>query len=223
MKYVDAWKTILGVLVATASLTAQGKVLVFVAGTQPPVKIEKAISGASSSDVRAFAKFNDFNMGLESDKPDFVIAPDAFKEMADNYTPVGALKVEGKSTTKLILLSADQSWKGKDISAGRVGIIELAKRDKMKSYVNGLFGKEFKGMKTVSKAEDLFPLLVFKSVDFIAVEPYVYNELKSKFTTQVFEVGSSKELPNATVFMKSGVTLPKEIESLKEFDLLSIK
>ena len=193
-------------------------VLVYMPTTQPAGKIEKQVKAATSQNVTVFAKYSDFEAGLEATKHDFLISSEAFEMVGDDYVKGPDVAVGGAGKTKYILLSLDASWKTKNIADARVGAVEVIKRAKMKDFMDKIFGKPFKGIKTVSKAEDLFPLLVFKTVDVIAVMPYFYEELKEKFNTTVHEVGTSQEVSVLNVYSKKGKEADPEVEKLKTFD-----
>ncbi len=204
------------------SLKARSQELVvYFPSTVAPIKIEKSLKEIKSVDIKAFAKFSDFDYAVSSAKPRIVMAPSIFGDENTDYKSLGSVARNGKNESKMVLIALDASWKSKDVSAGKVGAIEVAKRSKMKSYIENAFSKSFKLVKTVSKAEDLFPLLVFKSVDFIAVDRAVLDELKAKFSTQVFEVLESKAEPFVSIFVREGVQ-DSEIKELKTFDISTI-
>jgi hypothetical protein len=193
-------------------------ILVFMPTTIPVAKIEKKVKSVSSHSVTVFAKYSDFEVGIEAMKPDFVLSVDAFDRSNGDFIKGPDVPVSGKTKANYILLSLDPSWKSKDVSEARVGAVEVIKRTKMKAYMDGLFSKPFKGIKTVSKAEDLYPLLIFKTVDVIAVLPYVYEELREKFNTVVHEVGTSHEISILNVYSRKGKEIDEQIENIKRFE-----
>lgn len=178
---------------------------VFFPTTRPVKKIEKVMKSADIGDVVALAKFKDFKKIVEKDGPNYVVSSDIFTDIyGDKYDKVKSFQIGGKSSFKYLLLSTDASWKKKKLKKGKVGMIATAKRKDLKKYLAKKFGGKFKGVKTVSKAEDLFPLLVFKSVDFIVVEPYIYEELKSRFSTKVHVIKESSDVSVPSLYVKKG-------------------
>jgi hypothetical protein len=200
-------KLILALILSLFALTARAseKILVLIPSSQSVKSIQKVVeSGMPGKEVSVFAKFKDFEEFLKQNNPDLVFASDIFASESNGFERKATVTSGGSSESELILLSLDEKWKTADISEGKLGVIQLAERDDVKKYFERVFSKSFKKIQTVTKAEDLFPLLIFKTVDFIAVEPYLYNELKSRFTSKVFEIGKSKPISLPSAYLKKG-------------------
>ncbi len=178
-------------------------------------KVEKAMKESFQGvDVTVFGRFRDFKESLKSN-PAFVIADDIFSTLTPDYDRVASFKIGASSKINLILLSLDEGWKKKDISKGKIGALESGDRKEIQKFLEDKFSKTFDSVKTVSKPEDLFPLMVFKSVDFIAIEPHVYEELKSRFSAAVFEIAKSKEISLPSLYVKKGADAAKAIQAFK--------
>ncbi|MFZ4404730.1 MAG: hypothetical protein ACOYOK_11565 [Pseudobdellovibrionaceae bacterium] len=202
------------------SVLADG-LLVYIPTTLGVSKIEKKISALTSAKVTGFAKYGDFEAAIEATNPDGIITTAALADSIEGYAPVAGLKINGADKSKYILLSLDPKTKVADPKT-KIGSVEFIKRTKVKDYLQKIFGATAIGsVKTVSKVEDLFPLLVFKSVDVVALLPSTYDELKEKFNTTVHEVGSSQEVQPLTLYQKGGGELKKDFEGLKDLDFNS--
>lgn len=199
-------------------------VIAYIPTTLPMSKIEKKIksSAENSVPVTAFAKFSDFELGLESIKPTYIISTNAFTVSDDSFESLGGLKIDGENKSTFILVGLTPDWKKKDISKLRIGSVEFIKRSKIKDYLETVFQQKFKSIKTVSKPADLYPLLVFDSVDLVAIETYLYKELKGKFNTVVFEIKTSQEVQSISLFQRKGAGSEKIAKKLKTFDYSSI-
>jgi hypothetical protein len=193
-------------------------VMVLIPSTMPVAKIEKQVKPLTSATVTAFAKYSDFEAAVESLKPEVLISSEAMGMSVEGFEKAGTVKINGEAKSKYIFLALDPSWKGKDLSTARIGVVEFIRRNKIKDYFDTLLGKKFKPFKTVSKVEDLYPLLVFKMVDVIAMQPYNYEELKTKFNTTVHEVGSSPEVDSLSIFQRGAAVLKPIFIELNKFD-----
>jgi len=196
-------------------------IVAYIPTVLPISLIEKKIKSSTSLSVTAFAKYSDFESAVNSLNPDYVISTAAFSSINENFEPISGLKVNGETKSKFILLALKPGWKDKDILQARTGTVEFIKRNKIKDYLEKVFERKFASIKTVSKVEDLFPLLVFDSVDVIALQPHTYAELKGKFQTNVFEVGNSQEIESMTLFRRKGIATEMNAQELKKFEYMS--
>ena len=93
----------------------------------------------------------------------------------------------------------------------RIGLVEEVDREQLKALVGGLFKINCKIVKSVSKPEDLFPLLVFKTTDFIMISPDNRELLKEKFTAKVYRVSEKRSGGYPTVFVKAGASADDDL------------
>jgi len=198
---------------------------VFYSTTVPANARAKAMKGDLSGafDVTVFAKYKDFIREVKKVKPAAVIAPSSFSDYHKDYEPAAQFIGGGKPTYKFLLLAAEKKWNKGNINKGKIGMVEISKRKNLKKITKKMFGKKFKRVKSVSKPEDLFPLLVFKSVDFILVSPGNYKILKTKFSTKVVEVAKSKSVNHPKLFVKKGSDKSKLTGALKKLSSGSLK
>lgn len=220
MKIAKIFSTFLIFTLSQNDVIAQG-VAAYIPTTLPISKIEKKIKDKTDLPVTAFAKYIEFNSNIDSINPSYVISTEAFSEEDESFEVISGLAANGQKTSKFILLALKPTRKDQDLSKLRIGTVEFIRRNKIKNYLEKIFSKKFKSVKTVSKPDDLFPLLVFNSVDLIAVQSYNYQELKEKFNTAVFEIGSSKEVQSLALFQKKGKGTEKNSLALKTFEYIS--
>ena len=74
----------------------------------------------------------------------------------------------------------------KEIKNKRVGIVQVADREKLESQIEKKFKLSFSLMKTVPKSEDLVPLIVFNIVDVILVDKEIVSFLKKRYSYKMF-------------------------------------
>jgi len=199
------WTVVIVNIFLSSSLLAD--IPVYYSTVIPPKVTNKALKAAGIT-ATVFAKFKDFSNAVKTNKPNVLIAPGSFSEFNKDYDAAMQF-YKKKDFYKYVVLSMDKKWKGADISNGKLGMVVIAKRKKLKGFVKNILGSKAKRVKTVSKAEDLFPLLVFKTVDFILISPDNYKSLKKKFTTKVFKIKKSKAINYPKVYIKIGGDVKK--------------
>ena len=170
-----------------------------------------------------FGKFRDFAEEIKNKAPKVVIAPSFFDKYHPDYKPVLRWIRPGGSSFKYLLLSTNGDADLKKLPEFKVGVVEETDRDDLKGLITGLFAIKFKMVKSVSKPEDLFPLLVFKAVDCILLSPDDLEQLKEKFTAKLQVVTESKAVPVPTVFVRKGVERKEFIEKLQQVPLAVLK
>jgi hypothetical protein len=98
-----------------------------------------------------------------------------------------------------------------------VGVIEEMNRSESRSFIKNQVGLNILKTTTVSKAEDLFPLLVFGAADCILVSEENYLELSKVFNAKTNEIHVKiNPIHYPQVFLKKGKQsdLIKKLESL---------
>jgi len=198
---------------------AKGTVAVYYSSTLSAKERQNTIKNEVSKDgfdVVVFGKFKDFDEEIKSKKPDVILAPSTFQKYNSEYSPVMRFTKGGNKQFKYLLLSLDKSWNPKNLSNGKLGIVEEVDREHLKDVASDLFKTKFKMVKSVSKPEDLFPLLIFKSADFIAVSPDDYERLKEKFSAKVNVVGESNAVDLPVVYIKKGQSSEEVISVFKK-------
>ena len=155
-------------------------------------------------DLTVFAKFKEFNDEIKSKSPSFVIAPAEFEFVNNEYVPiVGFDGPAGKPNFKYQFYTLADGGVP-DVANSKLGVVEQADRAEIKEVIGKLSKKIPKSIKTVSKSEDLFPLLVFKSADVIMLSPQDFESLKEKFTTAVKVIGESEMIDYPKIYVKKG-------------------
>ena len=184
---------------ASTRAEAAGKLAVFYPTTVPAqqlehvLKADKALAGIA---VTAFAKYRDFSFDLTADAPTYVIVPSAFARFDKRYRPVLQFTHAGRKTFRYEVLSLGGKWTAANFAKGSVGIVGQLERRQMKAYVDDLTkgGTPFRSFETVTKVEDLLPLLALENVNYILIEPENYETLKGQLATKVIKVGESVEV-----------------------------
>lgn len=190
---------------------------IYYASVLPAKERQEAVrdSIGGSFEVSVFAKFKDFNDEIESKAPNVLIAPSFFGKFHPEYEPVLRFKASAGNSFKYQILSLSAQWNQKNLAGGKLGMVEEESRDRLKDLVGELLGAKVKLVKSVSKPEDLFPLLIFKSADFILIGPQERERLSEKFTAKVHLVGESRAVGLPVVFVKKGFSNGPLLEALK--------
>lgn len=162
-------------------------------------------------DPTVFAKYSDFIEIVKTSKPNILIAPSFFGKYYPEYRPYFRLSIDGKSKIRYKLMALNHGLKGKDLSTEKIGIVQEVDRNHVNEVVSQLLGVKVKLIRTVTKPEDLLPLLVFKSADIIIVSPDNLKGLKEKFSTEVKLIQETEEIDSPTIFFRKDFD-PKQLE-----------
>ena len=210
----------LGVIVSlfSASSFAKDVLPIFYASMLPAKDRQDVIKrdlAKDDFDPMVFAKYRDFISQVETSSPLVVIAPASFQRQHSDYHPILRFSEGTTEEFKYLLLSLTNTWTPKSAATGRLGMVEELDRDHLKETASEAFGVNFKMVKSVSKLEDLFPLLVFKSADFIMISPENYERLKERFSAKLYIVMEGKPVSRPMVFTKTGADSGAVTEKLK--------
>jgi hypothetical protein len=160
-----------------------------------------------------FAKFRDFIDQVKKSQPKVVIAPGSFAQYYPEYKAVLCFSYPGGKSFKYQILSLGD-WSGKSLDSGRIGVVEEVDKDRLNDWVKGITGAKFKMVRAVTKPEDLFPMLIFKSADLILVSPDNLKGLREKFVTQVKQIKESNAVGGPTVYFKKDYENKELIDDL---------
>jgi hypothetical protein len=180
---------------------------VFLASTQSAAERERLLkedAALKGRSVTVFGAFTEFKTSLGSAPSQFVIAPSSFAKYNPDYRPLGQFELNGKSSFKYQLLSADASWTKEKCKEGTVGVVEELGRNELKGYLQEVLG-DFKKIKRVTKPDDLFPLLALGDAHYIVVTPEDLAKLKEKYQTKTFAVGESTEVQYPMIYAHKSV------------------
>ncbi len=191
--------------------------------TTLPVKSRQDVLKTESggADVTVFAKFRDFADQVKAVSPAMVIAPSNFGTSNPDYKPVLRFFESNSGKFKYLVLALSQALK--DVKMARLGLVEETEREILRDFIDGVIGSNVKAFKTVSKPEDLFPLLVFKSVDMILVSPSNYERLQKQFSSKVFKILESKPVDGITVFSRTGKDAASIAGGLEKLSAAALK
>ena len=209
-------------LFLTVHLSAQ-ELRVYQTSTTPVKDREKALKSDASLggvQVTVFGQFREFS-SANKNKAKYLIVPSSFIKFNPDYKPVYQFAKNGKTTTKLMILTSKASWSMDKIATGKVGIVDELGRKNTKTYVQDIAGK-FKLIKRVTKPDDLMPLLVLENADYIIIRSDNYDILKKKFTAKTIKVGETKTVDHPVICVLKN-TPAAEIEKLGKLSPETIK
>lgn len=170
----------------------------------------------SDVDVVVFAKFKDFIGQVRSADAKVIVAPASFRKYYPQYKPVLQFHGSNGKQFKYLLVTLGGKWTRANLCDGKIGLVEEVDRAHLKDLVSDLCKTRFKMIRSVSKPEDLFPLLMFKSADFILLSPDDHLALKDKFTAKVQTVLETGPVDYPMVYAKDGAAAEGVLNELRK-------
>ncbi len=166
--------------------------------------------------VRVFGKYEDFNTMVISEEPEILITKPENAEKYSNYRLYLPGMYKGRQNVSLSLTSISEGFDLSDLSEARVGVVNSLGRSETAEYVHEVLNKGV-SVKTVTKLEDLLPLLTFRMTDAVLVTEKEINFLKqkSKMTFSIHEMPDSKS-GVVSVYLKKGLDSAPEVPGLRE-------
>lgn len=124
-----------------------------------------------------FSKFNEFDNYVKYSKAPAYVKLVSPKEQKDE-----SIKKDYLATSEItyIFLSNTKLVK-KKMSDLRLGVVLVEEREVLRLLFEEKLGSKIKLLRTVTKEEDLIPLLIFGSVDVVAVDMRSLDILKKRF------------------------------------------
>jgi len=139
------------------------KLYVFVPSAQKTRTVQKALrSSLSNLDVTVFGKSRDFEQAISRRRPAAVMALGPQLRALSLSTKLKSVR-GGKAEEPYVLVTVDHAIKPSALGGETVGALGILNRSGMKSFCGKLLGTGTQRVKTVTKYEDLLPLLQFKS------------------------------------------------------------
>ncbi len=180
-----------------------------------PASIEKELSEIiKEADVKVFARFIDFKAMVEKSNPAIVIAPHLTLKslkLENNIKATGVL--EGNTDQPYILVSLNAQIDLSKNPNAKIGVLDIAGRKEMKDLIARIIGPLAK-YKSVTKLEDLIPMLTFKSADAILITPSDLALLKSRTKANLFiKELSNKRSENSSIALNP---LPLNVSEVKK-------
>jgi hypothetical protein len=159
-----------------------------------------------------FAKCRDFIEQVNESKPKIMIAPYSLANYYSNYTP-GLIMVNqgGQKFFNYEIISLGK-WKMDNMSSSRIALVEEVEKDHLTQWVTEIVGSKFKIIRTTLKPDDLFPLLIFKSVDLILISKENLKGLQEKWRTKFNIIGETKPVQSLIVYFRKDVVAKPYIE-----------
>lgn len=158
---------LLGLLAANA-WTGESLYIFFPSTVSPPI-LQKQISMLSPEvEVIAFGRYSEFEERIAAEPPDAVLSfPEAIRPLKGYAMAVGSNR-NGMASEPYYLLTIDQEIEIAHIGKHTIGAVDFLGRKGMKQFITGIFPHP-PTLKTVTKIEDLLPLLTFNMVQGIFV------------------------------------------------------
>jgi hypothetical protein len=171
---------------------------------------------AKGTEFLVFGRFREFMDLVRSTSAPVLLAPSFFTKFNDSYLPAMALRRGESRQFRYELLSLSDQWNATNLSRGRIGMVEEVGRDQLSSLVPLLLRSKVKQIKSVSKSEDLFPLLAFRSVDFVLIPSDDLKVLKEKFNMPVRRVLETGPVDRPMIFVRKGADAGQVLDLLRE-------
>jgi hypothetical protein len=193
---------------------------VFLPSHLPPKEIErtlKADPALKSLDIVVFAKFKEFENLNQKTPFDYAILPSSYHHFYSTYKPILQFTAKGNLKFQYVLLSLNKPGTPDDIAKSTVGIVDELGRSQMKKYVQEtlLKGTSPKAVKTVTKVEDLFPLLALNNADYILVKPDDLKFIKEKYESKPHEYTKGAAIPFPRIYAKKSQASSNSIDFKK--------
>lgn len=175
------WLSGLAALLALPAIAAPATLYVYLPTKAKPMVLERELEAAMPGvDVTAFGRVADLKSSLESAPPDAILS---LKPVLDELKlSVGLQGVSGGSESELyLLLSVDSAVSREQLGEKTIGTVDLLGRKRMGTFIGLLLkASDVSKIQSVTKTEDLLPLLQFKTADVVMLPESSVNELVGK-------------------------------------------
>lgn len=202
---------------------AKSSLAVYYPSLNPVKERQDSLSEETGIETTVFARFRDFNDFINDKNPDYIIAPSSFEKFNNSYIPILKFFHEEELTFKYYILSLNNKWNSKNINTAKLGVVEELERTHFKNYFGDKLQIQANIIKSVSKPEDLFPLLAFNSVDIIIVSSLDYAKLKEQFTIKTIKIMESKPVSLPYIFRNSKLRSTQGISQLESLSKKTLK
>ncbi|MEM9100849.1 MAG: hypothetical protein AAGB12_00890 [Pseudomonadota bacterium] len=141
---------------------------------------DKITSLCKDAEVTVFGRVKDFTKRVKSEPPHAIIALSPVIESNPSFKKLlQGVNDEGTIKEPYLLVAVDQAVDAASLGNKKIGVVDILGRKSMKKYLADNLSPDVK-MKSVTKVEDLLPLLTFKAVDAIFVSESIFEKLKEK-------------------------------------------
>lgn len=157
--------TVLACLFCSIRLLAaeKPKLFVFVPSDQKTRTLEKTLRGSMTQlQVTVFGKSRDFERAVSRDNPAAIMALQPQLAALGVSAKIKGVQ-DGGTSEPYVLVSVDSAVSPSALNGETVGALGILSRGGMKELCSRLLGTGSQKVKTVTKYEDLLPLLQFKS------------------------------------------------------------
>ncbi len=192
---------------------------IFFPSTVRPRILQQKFSDANPKiQVIVFGRFVDFRDKMASNPPDAVLSLPIVVETLDSYTIKFKGKKNGEESEPYYLLSVDRNIDIAKANEITIGAVDFLGRKGMKEFVSSMFSSP-PAIKTVTKIEDLLPLITFEMANAILV-----TETQAAYFQSVSNLNFVKtRIPNIqsgaiSLAMRTGKEAPDIVLTLKTLD-----
>lgn len=111
-----------------------------------------------------------------------------FQQLPENLKNDNTVKYQFVGGEKIELKSISLKKKGLEkFSTLKIGIVQFDESENLKKIIEKQLKNKVKVLRTVSKEEDLIPLLIFKTVDIIFIDARSLKFIKERFNLKLQE------------------------------------
>jgi hypothetical protein len=190
---------------------------VFFPTTVRPHVLQKGLAGPDLV-VTAFGRFADFEEVVKAKPPEAILS---FPEVIGNlegYKVAVTGKRGGETQEPYFLVGVEKAIDPAHLAGDAIGSVDFLGRKGMQKFMAGIF-QPAPALKTVTKVEDLLPLLTFKMVEgVLATQAQVdYFRSVSRLNFVVTPVPNAKA-GTLCLAVRKGAQATKSIQALRTID-----
>jgi hypothetical protein len=182
-------------LLSTAAWADAPTMYVFLQSTIKPGALEKALREAMPGvEVTVYGRVADFKNALETKPPDAALA---LRPVLEEFSLKPELQgfAGGTDSEAYVVVSVEAGLTREALATKVVGTVDLVGRSRLAAFVTGVLGlPSAPKIQTVTKVEDLLPLLQFKAADAVLVPQSAVESLltRSRMDLQVLKLDGAR-------------------------------
>ncbi len=198
---------------------AQGNpvLYVFLQTSIKPNALQKLLKKhLTNVDITVFGRFRDFEKGIKAGNHDAVLALPPVLEAQKLKVTLRGMR-SSKDSVPYVLMSNGAPIDKNALAGKMFGVVDILGRKRMAKFVGGVLGLgSTPKIKSVTKTEDLLPLLQFKIADALLLPENDADSLKQKsqMSLVITKTGASIGLPAVACNASQGAEICKLIGSL---------
>ncbi len=202
VNYNYVYIRVLFLLIIVLNIGGENLYVYYPSTLRPNIVQQKAMGASPDVTVTVFGKYRDFQMRVETDKPDAILTK---SETATDFTDFDKQLLARRSNgeeASYLLLSIDPLFTKESITEKTViGTVDFMKRGRVTTFVHNLVGVKSK-VKHVTKVEDLLPLLSFKMADAVVLNERDIQYFKKRSNLKFVTINLATDTVVATISAK---------------------